>query len=206
MKTLNRLFKENLVTVSMVTLIVLIILGAAFTWMNKRKIIETTQLKMQAEEVKQRLDMIFSVTLRQIDMALRGYALTKNEGILEPMLSAIRANEINLNKLDSLLRVQKLDTSLVSFEKIRKSIDDYVAFSNLMKAEAERDSLKVFVRMLNQDRGKDVWNLFAPFLASHLVYEDAQIAKAQSDYEAALNLNIIIQVILVLLGLPSLMF
>ena len=192
--------------VSMITLMILILLGATFTWLNKRKIIETTELKMQAVEVKEGMKMIFDVTLRQVDMALRGYALTKNEQILSPMLTAIQGNEANLRKLDSLFKVQKLDTSIVKFDKIRKGVDDYIAFSNLMKQEAERDSMKVFLAMLNQDKGKDLWNLFAPFLADHTVYEDAQILKAQTDYEDALNRNIIIQVILVLLGIPSLGF
>ncbi len=190
----------------MTTLMILILLGATFTWLNKRKIIETTELKTQAEEVKEGMKMIFDVTLRQVDMALRGYALTKNEQILGPMLTAIEGNEANLRRLDSLFKVQKLDTSIVKFDKIRKGVDDYIAFSNLIKKEAEQDSMKVFLQMLNEDKGKDLWNLFAPFLAGHTVYEDAQILKAQTDYEAALNQNIIIQVMLVLLGIPSLGF
>jgi PAS domain-containing protein len=206
MKKLNTVFKENLVMVSMITLMILILVGATFTWLNKREIIKTTQLKTRAEEVKQRMDMIFSVTLRQVDLGLRGYALTKSEQLLNPMMTAIRSNEVNLEKLDSLLRIQKLDTSIAKFNEIRKGIDDYVAFSKQMKNEAEQDSMKVFLEMLNQDKGYDLWRLFEPFLANHLVYEDAQILKAQMDYEAALNRNIIIQIILVLLGIPSLGF
>src|SRR6187431_1708909 len=125
MKKLNTIFKENLVTVSMVTIMILIGLGATFTWLNKRKITETSQLKLQAEEVKQRLDMIFSVSLRQIDLGLRGYALTKDDQLLTPVRNGIVANESNLRILDRLLRVQKLDTSLIKFERIKKGISDY---------------------------------------------------------------------------------
>ncbi len=206
MKKLIHLVRENLVVVSMVTIMFLIAIGATFTWLNKRKIKETTQLKAQAEELKERLDMIFSVSLRQIDLGLRGYALTKNEQILNPMNNGILANGSNLRKIDSLLRVQKLDTSLVKFEKIRNGVQDYIAFSLLMKKEAEQDSMKQFIAMLKQDKGYDLWVLFAPFNASHVAYEDAVIQKAQTDYESALNRNVIIQIILVLLGLPSLSF
>lgn len=206
MKNLGRIIKENLVMVSMITIMILIATGTIFTWLNKRKIVETTLLKSQAEEVKQRLDMIFSSHLRQIDLGLRGYALTKSEQLLDPLKTGIRANELNLQKLDSLLRIQKLDTSFAKFNKIKKGISDYIKYSMLMKKEAEIDSMKQFVVMLNKDIGYDLWRVFAPFSASHIIYEDAVIKKAQSDYEAALNRNIFIQIILVLIGFPSLGF
>ena len=206
MKRLSRVIRENIVLVSMIMVMILIVLGATFTVLNKKKIIETTVIKLQAEEVKQRVDMIFTVTLRQIDLALRGYALTKNEQLLSPLKTSIIGNVINLRKLDSLLKIQKLDTSLVKFDKIKKGIEEYIEYSLLMKKEAEIDSMKQFVEMLNKDKGYDLWVLFSPFNTSHLAYEDALILKAQADYETALNRNIIIQLILVILGLPSLGF
>jgi hypothetical protein len=206
MKKSIQLFKENLVVISMSLVMFLILLGATLTWLNKRKIVETTQLKLQAQEVKQRLDMIFTVTLRQIDLGLRGYALTKNVQLLNPLEKGIIGNVTNLRKLDSLLGAQKLDTSLVKFDKIKKGVAEYIEFSMLMKKEAERDSMKTFVKMLNADKGYDLWVLFAPFSASHIAYEDALIVKAQSEYESALSRNIIIQIILVLIGIPSLGF
>ena len=206
MRKISAIVKENLLTISMAAVMILIVLGTAFTWLNKREIIETTIIKSQAEEVKQRLDMIFSVTLRQIDLGLRGYALTKNDQLLSPMMTAMAANEANLTKLDSLLKLQKLDTSVTRFERIKRGVDDYIEYSKLMKNEAERDSIGRFVKMLEKDKGYDLWVLFSPFSASHISYENALIEKAQSDYEAALNRNIIIQLILLILGIPSLIF
>ncbi|HEV8512736.1 MAG TPA: CHASE3 domain-containing protein, partial [Cyclobacteriaceae bacterium] len=178
MKKFIHLLRENLVVVSMITIMFLIAVGAVFTWLNKRKIKETTELRAQAEEVKERLDMIFSVSLRQIDLGLRGYALTKNDQLLSPMNNGIIASGSNLRKLDSLLRVQQLDTSIVKFERIRKGVTDYIAFSREMKKVAEQDSMRQFVEMLKQDKGYDLWVLFAPFNASHVAYENEVIQKA----------------------------
>ena len=206
MKLLTKIFKENRVLVSMITIMILIATGATLTWLNKNKIKETTEIELQAQEVKNRLDMIFSVSLRQIDLGLRGYALTKDEQLLDPFNNGIIANESNLSKLDSLLKIQGLDTSLVKFDKIKKGVSDYIEFSKVMKNEAELDSMKQFVAMLKQDKGYDLWRLFEPFNSSHIAFEDSVIKKAKADYEAALNRNIIIQLILVLFGLPSLGF
>lgn len=206
MKNLRKIIGENIVRISMITVMILIVLGTTFTMLNKRKILETTQLKAEAEEVKQRLDMIFSVSLRQIDLGLRGYALTKNEQLLSPLVTGIASNGTNLGRLDSLFKLQKLDTSLVKFEKIKKGVADYIDFSMQMKKKAEIDSMNDFVDMLKQDKGYDLWVLFSPFSASHIAYENSLIEKAQADYEAALNRNIIIQLILLFLGIPSLAF
>ena len=137
---------------------------------------------------------------------MRGYALTKNEQLLSPLVTGIASNETNLRKLDSLFTLQKLDTSLVKFEKIKNGVKDYIDFSMHMKKKAEIDSMNDFVAMLKQDKGYDLWVLFSPFSASHIAYENALIKKAQADYEAALNRNIIIQFILLFLGIPSLVF
>jgi len=75
-----------------------------------------------------------------------------------------------------------------------------------MKAAVEHDNTSEFVNLLNQDKGYDLWVLFSPFNDSILKYEDVMIAKAQADYESALDWNIFIQVILLALGLPSIAY
>ena len=155
MDKLSKVVSENLVRISMFIVMILIVLATVFTWLNKRKIVETTIIKSQAEEVKERLDMIFSVTLRQIDLGLRGYALTKNEQLLSPMITGISSNVTNLKKLDSIFKIQKLDTSRAKFEKIKNGITEYIAFSMEMKKKAEIDSMNDFVAMLKKDKGYD---------------------------------------------------
>ena len=201
--SLLKLIKDKLVTVSMLTIMLLIVLATTFTWLNKRRIVETTLIKEQAELVKARLGYIFREYLRGMDLGLRGYALTKNKQVLSPYENALTGNATNLRNLDSLFRVQKLDTVLARFEKIKEGINSYVETTKKMKAAVERDSIKEFVRILNEDKGYTLWVLFSPFNDGILKYEDVMIAKAQADYEAALDWNIFIQIILLTLGVPS---
>jgi len=198
--------REKLIILNMLVIMSLIILATIFTWYNKKRIVDTTLKKQQAELVKTRLGYIFREYLRGMDLGLRGYALTKNKQVLSPYENALTGNATNLRHLDSLFRVQHLDTALTRFEKIKEGIESYVATTKLMKAAVERDSLQAFVRLLNQDKGYDLWVLFSPFNDSISRYEDQQIAKAQSDYESALNWNILIQLILAILGIPSILY
>lgn len=206
MTALQKLIKEKLVTVSMLIVMVLIVLATTFTWLNKQRIVETTQIKEQAELVKTRLGYIFREYLRGMDLGLRGYALTKNKQVLSPYENALTGNATNIRNLDSLFRVQRLDTVLANFEKIKEGINNYVGVTKAMKAAVEHDNTAEFVNLLNQDKGYDLWVLFSPFNDGILKYEDGLITKAQTEYESALDWNIFIQVILLALGLPSLAY
>ena len=196
-------FKERLVVISMLLVFVLIIIATVFTWQNKNRIVETTLKKKEAELVKADLDLIFREHLRGMDLGLRGYALTKNKQVLSPYENALKANATNLVALDSLFRLQKLDSVLIEFGKIKAGINDYIEVTKKMKEAAESDSLNEFVRILNQDKGFDVWKLFSPFYNKTLKYEDAQIEKAEAEYKSALSWNVIIQFILLALSVPS---
>ncbi len=206
MTAFQKIIKDRLVSASMIIVMLLIVLATTFTWLNKRRIVETTLIKEQAELVKTRLGNIFREYLRGMDLGLRGYALTKNKQVLSPYENALTGNTTNLRNLDSLFRVQKLDTALARFEKIKEGINSYVEVTNAMKAAVEHDNTAEFVSLLNQDKGYDLWVLFSPFNDGIIKYENALIAKAQADYQSALDWNIFIQVILMALGLPSLAY
>ncbi len=206
MASIQKVIQDKLVTISMLVVMILIVLATTFTWLNKKRIVETTLLKGQAELVKTRMGNIFREYLRGMDLGLRGYALTKNKQVLSPYENALTGNATNLRNLDSLFRVQKLDTTLARFEKIKEGINKYVEVTKAMKAAVESDNTAEFVNLLNQDKGYDLWVLFSPFNDRIIKYEDVLIAKAQADYESALDWNIFIQVILLALGLPSLAY
>src|SRR6185436_3380394 len=90
----------------------LIFIATLLAWYNKSELVNTAKVKAEAEQVKYLLGGIFERTLRSIDLGIRGYALTKNEQLLNPYNGAVREHPINLLKIDSLLIIQKLDTSV----------------------------------------------------------------------------------------------
>ncbi len=167
--------------------------------------INNNLLKAQTEEVKLRLNNIFESILRRIDMALRGYALTKNQQLLDPYQSALTDNITNLRKLDSLFAVQQLDSTIQQFAPIKIGINNYIEHSKKMKALAEQDSIKAFVRLLNEDKGFDLWKLFSPFYTKTSRYEDSLIRQAIDDYTAAQNRNVVFVIILVAVSIPTLL-
>jgi PAS domain S-box-containing protein len=198
--------KENFTAIALSLVIVLVLINISFTVYNRSVMMNNNELKAQTEEVKLRLNTIFENILRRIDLGLRGYALTKNKQLLDPYDGAIKDNVKNLRALDSLFIVQKLDTTREQFFKIKEGIDAYINTSKEMKALAEAGNLEEFVRILNEDKGYDLWQLFKPFYEKTLTYEDALIKQATEDYLSAQNRNVVFQVILIIVSLPTLVF
>jgi CHASE3 domain sensor protein len=196
--------KKNFIAIVLSVVIVLILINVGLTIYNRSVMIANNDLKAQTEEVKLRLGNIFENILRRIDLGLRGYALTRNKQLLNPYDGAIRDNVTNLAKLDSLFTIQRLDTTLEQFAVIKAGIEDYINTAKQMKALAEEGNTQEFIRILNEDKGYELWQLFQPFYNKTLRYEEMLTKQLTDDYTAAQNRNVFFQGALVLISLPTL--
>jgi len=167
--------------------------------------VSTVHVKNEAAMVNYLLGGIFERTLRSIDLGLRGYALTGNAQMLSPYQNALKEYPVNLKKIDSLLTVQKLDTAVTNFAKVKQQLDSYLAVTATMLNELNKGNREEFLRIMNQDKGFDAWKAFSPFYRSISAYENGVIQTAQSDYEAAMNRNLIFQISLLAIGLAILL-
>lgn len=196
--------RKNIITVALSVLMLLVLTSATLTYYNRKVMIENYALKKQTEEVKARWTNIFESDLRRMDLGLRGYALTKNQGILGPYTDGMRATTPDLDKIDSLLGVQGLDTMREDFRGVRLKIDEFIAHTRHMKELVDLDSMNDFVTLLNADKGRDLWLEFSPLYDAINKHEDQLVEKAQINYEAAQQRNIIVQSIVVLFSIPTL--
>ncbi len=205
MNKIGQYLREKLIVVYMIFLGLLIMASAMLTFYNKQELVRTAQIKIEAEQVKYLLQGIFERTLRSMDLGIRGYALTQNEQMLNPYNNAVRDHYINLNKIDSLLLLQKLDTSVEKFAKIKIQLNNYLDISAKMKEEITNGNHEEFMRLLNMDKGYDAWLAFSPFYSAMNQYEDKVINQAEEDYQNAMNRNLVVQAILLIAGVSILM-
>jgi len=197
--------KENFISVALSMLLLLVFASAALTIYNKKIMVENYELKKQTEEVKLRWKNIFGSNLNRMDLGLRGYALTRDQGgIMSPYRDALNDNIPNLNKVDSFLVVQHLDTLRENFLEVRKKIEGFIAFAKHQKSLIDKDSIDLFLKELKADRGKDVWNAFAPLFRQINQIEDQLVEKAQVNYEKAQSRNVLVQYFLILFSVPTL--
>jgi CHASE3 domain sensor protein len=201
MKKIVQYIRQYLITFYMVVLALLIGISTLLTWYNKQELLRTASVKLEAEQLKYLVSGIFDRTLRQMDLGIRGYALTKKVGLLSPFEGALRDHPKNLKSIDSLLHVQKLDSLKLAFVPVKTAINNYVDVCSNMRDLITQGQDSVFISLLNEDKGFLAWQAFAPFLNSVNKTENKIIEKAQAEYEGAMNRNLAVQGVLLFVGL-----
>jgi CHASE3 domain sensor protein len=170
---------------------------------NKQIIEENSALQKQSELVKELTKEILSGTMHGLDIGLRGFALTREEKMLEPYKKAIETNAGTFRDLEQILTEQGYD-GLADLQSVRIEVDAYVALCNKMIETVKIDSLNQVIEMLREDRGYAVWKKYDDFSRPLFVFEDNINQNARSTYNAAIRGNLILQVCMVLLALPAL--
>jgi CHASE3 domain sensor protein len=196
--------KDNFISISLYLLIALIVVNTALIIYNRNVMVSNNTLQKQTEEVRKAWSEVFDGNLRRMDLGLRGYALTKNEQLLEPYVTGKRDMSGTIKRIDSLLVAQNLDTLRDDFEVFKVKLDQYMDYSDQMRSYAEQGNTEEFLRLLNEDRGYGLWAAFAPMFGSIMRYEEQLVEHARSRYQDALNRNVIFGVLLVLLTIPTL--
>jgi CHASE3 domain sensor protein len=197
-------FKRNFNSISLSLLIVLLLINTALVFYNRAVMVENNILQVQTEEVKKVWISIFDSNLRRMDLGLRGYALVRNPQLLDPYRSGMRDMPVATKTIDSLLIVQGRDSLATHFAAFKIKLDDYVAFSEKMRAVAEEGNTEEFVKMLNLDKGFDLWQAYAPMFNYIMAEQDKLMVEARSRYERALDRNVIFQIALLILAVPAL--
>jgi len=196
--------KKSFNSISLSILLSLLLLSTILAWYNRQEMVRNAELKKQTEMVKGLWNALFASNLNRMDLGLRGYALTRNPQLLDPYNTGKRDNAITLRKMDSLLVVQHLDSLASKFKSFRPTFDAYLIHLEEMRKLAEMDSIRDFVTLLNEDRGYGLWQAYAPMFNAINAHEDKLVEQANANYESAMNRNVAVQIIILLLSIPTL--
>jgi PAS domain S-box-containing protein len=204
-KLLKLIFKsKNLIPALLFCFAVLLIVNSVLTFYNAKTIIENNVLKTETENVKQRTSAIIGNVIHGADLSVRGFALTKNPQLADPIKLVLRDKDSIFNTLETLLVNQHYDID--SFRQMKAAVVDYLSFSMDMIELARKDSMRQFVELLNEDRGYGVWKKYEAFYTPLFAFEKSLNDGADSKYLQALSRNGIIQMMMVLLGIPSIIY
>ena len=163
---------------------------------------ENEALLKQTELVKERTKEILSRTMHGLDLGVRGYSLTLEDNMLTPYREAVEKNESTFKELGTQLAEQGYP-SLDKLSTLKTEVQSYIAYCDQMIKVAQ-DSTPQLIAMLKEDRGYGVWKKYDEFSRPLFAFEDNLHQKAMADYNAAILNNLILQITIVLLGLPAL--
>lgn len=200
-KSLKERWSKVAVIAGVVSIALLINVG--LTIRNNKIISETHSVLEESTAVIQLTEKILTNTLHGLDLGVRGFAITKDEKMLNPYSKSVSLNGAIFQDLDKLLIKQNYP-NYDALKKLRAEIEEYKVYSDEMLALVRVDSMATFNELLLKDKGLDVWNSYNSFYEPLLKFENAlrDVSYARS-VEAERN-NLILQVLVILITIPVL--
>jgi len=195
---------KSWVNIATASIILLVILNIFITRRNNKIIEENKLLQQQAEQIKVTVSQFAIVIIHNLDLGLRGYALFGKDKYLFPMKFALRDKDSLFYSVRRLLEEQKFP--LGEFDRFEDSTEAYATQCVKMKVLFDENKKEEFNRLADLDNGYKLWLQYDRLSRSINRFENSINAQAQAKYSAALNSNYTIQLILLLICVPTLIF
>lgn len=195
------LIKGNIIYASIFLMISLTILTTFFAFRNQRVMRTTNEESREAEIILRNMKELWT-GINLMDLGVRGYALTKKDGLQAPFHQAVKVNPVYLDTIRTIMKKQGLPTAKLD-DYVRLN-NDYILLCRQMIELVNQDKLTDFVSLLEEDRGLALWQAYSGFSAGVVQLENKVIADAKQRYAAAVRSNTIFQVLLFIIMVPSL--
>lgn len=180
----------------------LLAINAFLIYKNSLSIERNQRLLENAERAKiNSLDVIRNIHL--MDLALRGYALTRQQAQLEATQSAIRDNPEIFKRLKTALEAQHFER-LDQLKLLEDSVAAYFKLTEKMLMLVSEDKSEDFLILLRKNEGYNVWRAYKDFSDRVTEFENHIVADAEGNIQRALRNSYLLQFLIFLLAVPAL--
>lgn len=170
---------------------------------HNKTVIKNSDLVMQeSEEINFQCGQLVNELLHSMDLGIRAYGIIKNDSLFAPAAGSIAVIDDRFDNLKKQLLAQNYDVG--AFEELRKTYHDYADFILEMKHQADIDSMDTVRKMLKKNQGLHVFMQWYEVSDKIFSFENARKETAKSEYESALNNNLYLQLLTLLIGTPTL--
>ena len=207
MKSINmkEFITKNLVRLAIGTVAIFILISASLSWYNKHVMSQALRAKEQSNFVMKEVERTYQ-NIQLMDISSRGYALIRTPDYLfwSVQMARDRNREI-FHRLDSMFALQGYPEPKF-YSEVKKGLDTYTdMYAKMVTHLAAKEDEQYFV-LLKQDVGRYFWEVFNPFSNDVKTFETSINQQAQESYEKAVARNVFVQTLLILIGLPTLIF
>ncbi|WP_224997312.1 GAF domain-containing protein [Cesiribacter sp. SM1] len=203
-RLLDRIRSKSIIF-SAVLMLVLVLTNGGFLVYNNRVLERTTAVQAQTQEIKELQLLLWNDVVRNIDVGVRGYAILQDEGLLNPYENGLRLYQDYHKKLYSKLQEQGYPGTQ-GFLAVKQGYDDYLKIVAHMLELAKAGNMDEFRQELKQDRGLALWKVYEKFSKEVNTYQDKLYNEATEEYQTINALTTYIQLLLLLIGVPTLIF
>ena len=197
--------KKQVIVFSALGVLLLICLNTAIVFYNNYVLQKTIRKRVETERATYLLGQVWNQVVRNVDVGMRGYALTKSEDLLGPLRDGIRDKTPILEELRSITASQGFSKP-ATIDSISMCVDQFINATLEMVELVKIDSMNLFREALAADPGRDAWLVYDKNAKIISAFENDVNSKATSDYERADKAKLIFQTILFIVAVPTLIF
>lgn len=202
---MKEFISKNLVRIAIGVVAILIVISASLSWYNKRIMSNALTLREQSNFVLKEVERTYQ-NIQLMDISSRGYALIRTPDYLFWTVKMARdRNREIFHRLDSMFVLQGYPEPKF-YSEVKKGLDTYTDLYVQMVAHLEAKEDEQYFVLLKKDVGRYFWEVFNPFSKDVSAFETSINLQAQASYEKAVFRNVVVQFLLVLVGLPTLVF
>jgi signal transduction histidine kinase len=195
---------RNIVFLIVGLISILLVTNVALTYFNNQIIKENHSIQSQVEKVRLYYDQIGKSIIHSLDIGLRGYYIVRTPTFVAPMDNAIHVKDSLLQNVE--LPLRQLRYNNAAYTVFKDSLNAYTDYTFMLKDLLIEDREAEFRALFTSDKGAHLWSQYLELendIKKHLNQLDTE---AQRKYESALQRNQIIQVILLIICVPTLLF
>jgi CHASE3 domain sensor protein len=202
---MKEFFRHNLIRIAIGIICSLILVSAGLTYYNNKVMSDAIVLKEQSNFALREVERVYQ-NIQLMDISSRGYALIrKPEYLFWSVAMARERNRDIFQNLDSIFAVQQFNNP-ENYQQVKKGLDNYTDMYAVMVSHLQANEDSLYVSLLGKDQGRYFWEVFNPFSQNVNSYERQINEEAQHAYERAATRNIVVQLLLIFAGIPTLVF
>jgi signal transduction histidine kinase len=198
------MLRKNFIYIVIVLIGGLLVLDIILTERNNSIIQENLALQEELEGVTVYYDQIAKAIIHALDIGLRGYAIVQNEQFVAPMDNAVLWMDSMVNKVE--VPLEKLQYDMHEFSVFKDSLHAYAHYCLHLKQLLQEGKRTEFLGLFVSDKGAQLYLQYLETEKSIRGFIDRIDAGAKAKYEAALARNQRLQIILFLIGFPTLLY
>lgn len=202
---MKQFVEKHFINVAIATVFVLILVGASFSLYNRHVMGEALHSLEIKNKVINESEKIYQ-NIEKMDISSRGFALIDEDRFLFLKVEDARlANKRTFMVLDSLLALQNYEDPK-QYAEVRKGLDKYIDLYKKSVELLKDGNREEYLILLSEDYGLNFHPIYTKWATKLYAFQDQMDAEAKTQYEAAVSRNTIVQILLVIIGLPTLGF
>ena len=144
--------------------------------------------------------------IQLMDISSRGYALIRQPEYLFWTVKMARDRNTQIFRhLDSIFVAQNF-TNPERYAEVKKGLTEYTNMYEQMVLHLQANEDSLYIDLLKKDLGRYFWDVFNPFSKNVNEFEAKINEESKSIYQRASTSNTVVQLLLVIIGIPTMIF